>query len=294
MGNVFSPIGTQLCLILRPMPHAASPTSECPRPPTLRLHAQHRPPSLRDTAGSCRACICICLSMCVSERYFIFQVLWLISVTKISFMTIPICWASKVIEFHCKGLLRGPKLPAQSWVGWEWAWTASPKEWSLLEPSLCSGHKLLWGCVKIPHVGPPGSPGHSKELGDALSYSQQSTGPASFPPSFPDSYRLATRCLIKDKGCPGTLFRLSPVHSLAFTSLTQGVEINTACAAREKAQPWWSYKARRIRTCRPASMAYPRTFVPLRSVHWPGFKTILFYYFILWKHLVWPFFSFQM
>lgn len=91
MGNVFSPIGTQLCLILRPMPHAASPTSECPRPPTLRLHAQHRPPSLRDTAGSCRACICICLSMCVSERYFIFQVLWLISVTKISFMTIPIC-----------------------------------------------------------------------------------------------------------------------------------------------------------------------------------------------------------
>lgn len=33
----------------------------------------------------------VCLSMCVSERYFIFQVLWLISVTKISFMTIPIC-----------------------------------------------------------------------------------------------------------------------------------------------------------------------------------------------------------
>lgn len=94
MVDVYAPIETQFCL--SPKSHIPGcvrcfMSSASPNTRTERQASALPPTPSEQQEGSWRVWVCICLSMCVSERYFISQVLWLISVTKISFMTIPIC-----------------------------------------------------------------------------------------------------------------------------------------------------------------------------------------------------------
>lgn len=94
MVNADAPIETQLCLSPKsriPGYVRCFPSSAVPNTTTEHQASALSPTPWEQQEGSWRVWVCSCLSMCVSERYFISQVLWLISVTKISFMTIPIC-----------------------------------------------------------------------------------------------------------------------------------------------------------------------------------------------------------
>jgi hypothetical protein len=109
--------------------------------------------------SSRRFCVCICFSTCASERYFIFQVLWFISVTKISFMTAKL---QKWYSFIAKGCYQDfrfewnqnvPKL----YVTGRWAsFKVHPLPWGGVSCSMnvtrAPKYKTLWPSPE-PRVG---------------------------------------------------------------------------------------------------------------------------------------------
>ena len=243
MVNVWPPIETQLCL---------SPKSHVPRyvhcfitsvDPTATVKCQAV--ALLSTRQSCRNARAmsgsVSVSPCVSQKdtlsfKFYGSYLWL----KYHLWQFPSAKLQKWYSFIAKGCYGGPKLQAKSWVESECMWTPSHRKLSLFQTCPFSWHPLLCEYVKAPKRRASWLPlEQSKELGSCnpgrstpfLILRKKAEG--LLPPSFSDSYRLATH-LIKDWGLPG--------HSLLAISCSQssihykgtGDECHPLCRAHHR------------------------------------------------------------